>query len=100
MSYEPRYRSRDRADTVANVVRFVVGLVVTIFVLHVLFVVLDANAANSVVSLVYALAKTLVLGFGDVFTPHDAVIGVVLNYGLAAVVYLVVGELVVKALRR
>jgi hypothetical protein len=100
MSYEPYYRRDSRAGTVANVVRLVVGLVVMIFVLHILFVVLSANESNSIVSLVYVLAKTLVLGFGDVFTPHDALIGVVLNYGLAALVYLVIGELVVKALRR
>jgi hypothetical protein len=100
MSYEPYYRNDSRSNTVANVVRLVVGLVVTIFVLHILFVVLSANEGNSIVSLVYGLAKTLVLGFGDVFTPHDALVGVVLNYGLAAVVYLVIGELVVKALRR
>ena len=100
MGYEPYYRSDSRSSTVASVVRLVVGLVVTIFCLHILFVVLGANEGNSFVTLVYALAKTLVLGFGDVFTPHDALIGLVLNYGLAAVVYLVVGELIVKALRR
>jgi hypothetical protein len=97
MSY---YRREGGASSVAGLIRLVVGLVVLIFALHVLFVVLDANDANAVVSLVYGLAKTLVLGFGDVFTPHDAVIGVVLNYGLAALVYLVIGELVVKALQR
>jgi hypothetical protein len=97
MSY---YRREGGASGVAGIIRLVVGLVVLIFALHVLFVVLDANEDNAVVSLVYGLAKTLVLGFGDVFTPHDAVIGVVLNYGLAALVYLVIGELIVKALQR
>lgn len=90
----------DGADTVANVVRTVVGVVVSIFVLHVLFVVFDANQGNEFVSVIYTLAKTLVLGLGDVFTPEDALLGVVLNYGLAALLYAVVGRLIVKALRR
>jgi hypothetical protein len=93
-------RHDDGADTIAAIVRVVVGLIVTIFVLHVLFVVLHANRGNEFVSLVYTLAKTFVLGLGDVFTPRDALLGVVLNYALAALVYLVVGQLVVKALRR
>ncbi|MCI2424090.1 hypothetical protein MOQ72_42500 [Saccharopolyspora sp. K220] len=97
--YERR-RHDDGADNVANIIRVVVGLVVTVFTLHVLFVIFDANQGNEFVSFVYLLAKTLVLGLGDVFTPDDALLGVVLNYGLAALVYLVVGQLVIKAIRR
>lgn len=81
-------------------IRAVVGAVVSVFALHVLFVVFDANQGNGFVSSIYLLAKTLVLGLGDVFTPDDALLGVVLNYGLAALVYLVVGQLVIKAVRR
>lgn len=93
-------RRGDGANSVANVIRAVVGVVVTVFVLHVLFVVFDANQGNEFVSVIYTLAKTLVLGLGDVFTPEDAVLGVLLNYGLAALVYLVVGQLIIKSLRR
>ncbi|CAM01995.1 hypothetical protein SACE_2714 [Saccharopolyspora erythraea NRRL 2338] len=76
------------------------GVVVTVFVLHILFVVFDANQGNEFVSFVYGLAQVLVLGLGDVFTPDDALLGVILNYGLAALVYLVIGRLIVKAIRR
>lgn len=93
-------RHDEGARTVANVIRVVTGVIVTIFVLHILFVVLHANQSNDFVSFVYMLAKTFVLGLGDVFTPHDAVLGVVLNYGLAALLYLVLGQLIIKALRR
>ncbi len=93
-------RRNDGANTVANIVRVVTGVVVTIFVLHILFTVFDANQGNDFVSFVYSAAKVLVLGLGDVFTPNDALLGVVLNYGLAALVYLVVGQLVIKMLRR
>ncbi|GHE75851.1 hypothetical protein GCM10017786_00920 [Amycolatopsis deserti] len=72
----------------------------TVFALHVLFVILDANHHNGFVHAVYVLAKTLVLGLGDVFTPDDALIGVIMNYGLAALVYAVVGHLIIRALRR
>ena len=98
--YEERRRREEAGDTVANVVHIVTGAVAAIFALHILFVVFDANQGNEFVSFVYGLAQVLVLGLGDVFTPDDAVLGVVLNYGLAALVYLVIGRLIIKAIRR
>lgn len=98
--YPGNRRGDDNAETVANVVRVVTGITTAIFVLHIAFVVLGANQGNGFVSTVYTLAKTLVLGLGDVFTPDDALLGVFLNYGLAALVYLVIGQLIIKALRR
>lgn len=93
-------RGDDGANTVANIVRVVTGVIASVFVLHILFVVLHANQSNDFVSFIYSTAKVFVLGLGDVFTPSDATAGVVLNYGLAALVYLVIGQLVIKMLRR
>lgn len=98
--YPPAQRRNGAGDGVANLVHVITGVIVTIFVLHILFVIFGANQGNEFVSLVYGLAQTLVLGLGDVFTPDDAVLGVALNYGLAALVYLVIGRLVIKAIRR
>lgn len=95
-----RHRERADSESVASVVRVLIGAIVAIFVLHVLFVVFDANQGNGFVTFVYGAAKVFVLGLGDVFTPDDALLGLVLNYGLAALVYLVIGQLVIKALRR
>lgn len=78
----------------------VAGLIATIFVLHIVFTLFGANESSGIVSFVYQVAKVLVLGFGDVFTPDDATLGLVLNYGLAAIVYLVIGRLIARALRR
>ncbi|TYC20826.1 hypothetical protein FXF52_29275 [Micromonospora sp. MP36] len=71
-----------------------------IFALHIFFSLAKANQSNGFVEFVYVLAKVFVLGFGDVFTPNDAKVGLVLNYGLAALVYLVVGRLIARALRQ
>lgn len=98
--YEARTRRDDGANAIANVVHVITGLIATVFVLYILFVVLGANHANGFVATVRMLAKALVLGLGDVFTPNDAVLGVVLNYGLAALVYLIIGHFIARALRR
>ncbi len=97
---ETRERREDRARTLGTVIHVAAGVIATIFVLHIVFVLFGANQGSGFVSFVYGTAKVLVFGFGDVFTPGDATIGLVLNYGLAAIVYLVVGRLLAGALRR
>ena len=98
--YRPRRRPGQVGDTVARIVRIVVSIVLLVFALHVLFVVLDANQGNGFVSFIYTLAQTFVLGLGDVFTPDDALLGVILNYALAALIWFIVGELIIKIVRR
>lgn len=93
-------RRTDTATIVARVVVGVTGGVALVFALHIFLSLADANENNGFVQFVYGLARVLVLGFGDVFTPDDAKIGLVLNYGFAAVVYLVIGQLIAKVLRR
>ncbi|WP_246537695.1 hypothetical protein [Saccharopolyspora endophytica] len=96
----PPRRPGQVGDTIARVVRIVVSIVVLVFALHVLFVVLDANQSNGFVSFIYTLAQTFVLGLGDVFTPEDALLGVVLNYALAALIWFIVGQIIIKIIRR
>ncbi|QUH04399.1 hypothetical protein HUO13_29700 [Saccharopolyspora erythraea] len=97
---EKRARRADRANTLAMVVHLFTGVVATVFVLHIVFQLFGANPDSGFVSFVYQTARIFVFGFGDVFTPGDATFGLVLNYGLAAAVYLVVGRVVAGALRR
>jgi branched-subunit amino acid transport protein AzlD len=94
------YRRRDGAGTLANVIHLIVGIIVSIFLLHILFVVFEANQDNGFVDGIYNIAKVFVLGLGDVFTPDDAKVGVVLNYGFAALIYLIISQLIVRALNR
>lgn len=94
------YRRRDHAGSVAAVVHLITGLIATIFLVHILFVIFEANQGNGFVHGVYTMAKVFVLGLGDVFTPDDAKLGVVLNYGFAALIWMVIGQLVVRALNR
>lgn len=95
-----RDRHIDRLNTLSNTVYVVTALIALTFVLHIVFVLTGANGNSGFVSFTYFVAKVFVLGFGDVFTPTDAKIGLVLNYGLAAIIYVVVGRVVARALRR
>jgi hypothetical protein len=99
----PAPQQRNQTHTATIVARLAVGVtgsVAFIFALHVFFSLANANQNNGFVQFVYVLAKVFVLGFGDVFTPNDAKIGLVLNYGLAALVYLGIGKLIARTLRQ
>ncbi|MER6993958.1 hypothetical protein ABT337_32715 [Saccharopolyspora hirsuta] len=96
---EPRF-SGPSADTIGRLIGVFTGLIALIFLLHIIFVVTGANQDNGFVSFTYGTAKFFVFGLGDVFQPGDATIGVVLNYGLAALIYLFGGRIVARALKR
>lgn len=87
------------ADAIGRTIQIVTSLISLAFVLHVIFVLSGANQENGFVSFTYSVVKIFVFGLGDVFQPGDATIGVVLNYGLAALVYLFGGRIIARALR-
>jgi hypothetical protein len=81
-----------------RVLQLVVSVVVLIIVAGVLLVVLKANPANSIVSEVHSWARWLAGPFDGMFSFHSANTAVAVNWGIAAVVYLLVGGLIVRLL--
>jgi hypothetical protein len=75
-------------------------VVVATLAVHIVFVAFEANPANELVNTVSEWARGMAWQFKDVFQPADPKIEVVVNYGLAAVVYLVVGRLLIGLVRR
>ncbi|MEO8687959.1 MAG: hypothetical protein ABI611_07035 [Solirubrobacteraceae bacterium] len=84
----------------ARVLEIVVAVVAVIIALDVLLVVLEANPANDIVKLVHDAGRWLAGPFKDVFTLDDRKLEVAVNWGIALLVYVVVGRLVAGLLRR
>ncbi|MEV8015342.1 hypothetical protein AB0O76_03070 [Streptomyces sp. NPDC086554] len=78
---------------VADVMGFVLGLWILMYLL-------DANRANDLVQFVHDVARWLAGWSHDLFTFDDAWARVVSGYGLAAVVYVLVGDAIAGRLRR
>lgn len=74
------------------------GVVVGILVIYVLMVLTKANPANGLVKFFKDASKPLAWQFKDLFTPRTRRANVVENYGLAAVVYLVVTVAIARVL--
>ena len=88
------------AGLLARVVRLVVSVVVLILVAGILLVVLKANPTNTIVSEVHGWARWLAGPFDGIFSFHNARIAIAVNWGIAAVVYLFVGGLIVRLIGR
>jgi len=75
-------------------------LFVLVLVAHVALLLGDANSANGITRFVAYWAERLQLGFRDLFTPADARVQVLVNYGLAALFWLVVSSVLARLVRR
>lgn len=84
----------------AGVVRWVGLLVVVILVVRVLLTVGDANPHNGITSFFTTWSDFFAWGFKDLFTPDDAKLRVLVNYGLAAICWLIVSSILARILRR
>ena len=84
----------------AGIVGWVGRLIALVLVVHVVLVMGNANPDNPIAGFVRDLAEPLALAFKTLFTPEDAKLGLLVNYGLAAVFWLVVTSVAVRLIRR
>lgn len=83
----------------AGIVRWVGLAFALVLVLHVVFVIGEANAENGIVQWVGDASRNLAVGFHDLFQPADPKLLVLINYGIAAIFWLVVSSIVAKVIR-
>ncbi|MFD4644529.1 hypothetical protein ACFWN2_44990 [Lentzea sp. NPDC058436] len=84
----------------AGVISWVGLALAVVLVVHVVLTVGGANPDNLITSTVKELAEPLALAFKDLFSPEDAKLRVIVNFGLAALFWLAVRAIVLKLVRR
>ncbi|WP_327091293.1 hypothetical protein OIE66_11815 [Nonomuraea sp. NBC_01738] len=82
------------------IVTIAARLIALVFVLHAAFAIFKANALNTWYQVVESLANSLSLGLTSLFQLSDVRWEVVVNHGLAAVVWLIAGSVITGLLRR
>jgi hypothetical protein len=92
--------ARRGIDALAGVLRIVGMLIVTVLVVHIVLTLLDANPANVLAALIRDAANTFSLGLEDLFLPADPKLGVLFNYGAAALLWFAITTVVVRIVRR
>jgi hypothetical protein len=84
----------------ARIVSLVTTVVVSLIVIAIILVLLDANRDNQIVDWLIGAGDFLAEPFDNVFQPDGEKARIGVNWGLAAVVYAFVGGLIVRLLRR
>jgi hypothetical protein len=85
---------------IARIVSLVTSVVVGLIVIGIVLVLLEANRDNAVVDWLVGAAGWLAEPFDNVFSMDSRKERIAVNYGLAAVVYALVGGLILRVLRR
>jgi hypothetical protein len=91
MAVIERRRRRFHGRGLGDLIFLVAVIVAIILIAHIIFVLVDANAANDIVKTDADWAAWWATWFLDLFTPASHKLNVFLNYGLATLFYLVVG---------
>ncbi|MBY8885144.1 hypothetical protein K7472_09845 [Streptomyces sp. PTM05] len=94
------YRARYGGSGAARLVAGVADAAALILIVWIVMWFLDANRANDLVNWVHNAADWLSGWSRDLFTPRAGWLRTVLNYGIAAAVYLAVGHFVADRIRR
>jgi membrane-bound ClpP family serine protease len=84
----------------ARLVDLITAAVVLLIVLGIVLVVLKANPANQIVTWVHDAASFLAGPFDNLFKLRNPRTETAVNWGIAAVVYLIVGRFIARLLRR
>ena len=87
-------------NAVARALRTIGYAIVAVLLLHIVLTLLQANPANVVAALVARLAETFDLGLSNLFLVDDPMLAVLLNYGAAALAWLLIVAVVVRLVSR
>jgi hypothetical protein len=85
---------------VARVVRLITSVVVGLLVVGIVLVLLEANRSNEIVDWLLGAGEFLAEPFDNVFDPDGRKARIAVNWGLAALVYGLIGGLIARLLRR
>jgi hypothetical protein len=95
-----RWHVSSGRGTAARVVFGVTAVFALIEALYILMIILGANTANGFFVFIRSLAEPLALFFPGLFATGNFNLDVILNYGLAAVFWLVVGSILARIIGR
>ena len=84
----------------ARIVSLITSVVVGLVVVGIVLVLLEANPGNTIVGWLLDAAAWLAEPFDNVFSLDGRKERIAVNYGLAALVYALVGGLIARLLRR
>jgi hypothetical protein len=85
---------------IARLITAVASVVAAIIVVAIVLHLLNANPSNTIVDAIHQAGSWLSSPFHNLFSPKDGDLRMALNWGLAALVYLVVARVIARIVMR
>jgi hypothetical protein len=82
------------------VITLIAGIIAGVIVLGIVLVLVGANQANTIVDFILDIGRFFVRPFRDLFPQDDPKENIVVNWGIAALAYLIVGAIIARIVRR
>lgn len=92
-------RSLSSRYSIARVITGIGALFALIEVVYILMLIFGANQTNAFFAFIRSIADPLALFFPGLFNPGNYDVAIILNYGLAAVFWLVVTGIIARIVR-
>lgn len=89
-----------RTRSPASVITTIAAIIAGIIVLGIVLVLIGANQRNTIVDLILDVGRFFTRPFRDLFPQDDPEQDVLVNWGIAAVAYLLVGAIIARIVRR
>lgn len=96
----PDYQRIRTVNVVCTIINVITATFAIVLGVHILLVLGNANMANGFASFVDGWASGIRLGLTGLFTPGEAKVATLLNEGLAAILWLVIGGVLTYLIRR
>jgi hypothetical protein len=90
---------RSSGSGIARIISAIFAIIAVVLLVHIVLVFADASTTSTIVKDIADLAAKLAWGFKSLFSFSSAKLTAFVNYGLAALAYLVVGGILVRLFR-
>jgi hypothetical protein len=92
--------TRTRYRSPGSVITTIAGIVAAIIIVGIILVLVKANPANDIVDFILDVGRFLTTPFHNLFPQDTPQRDILVNWGIAAIVYLIVGALLARLVRR
>jgi hypothetical protein len=92
--------TRTRYRSPGSVIQTIAGVIAGVIILGIVLVLVKANPNNQIVDFILDIGRFLTKPFHGLFPQHDPRQDILVNWGIAAIVYLIIGAIIARLARR
>jgi hypothetical protein len=92
--------TRTRYRSPGSVIQTIAGVIAGILIVGIVLVLIKANQSNDIVHFILTLGRFFARPFEDLFPRANPRQDILLNWGIAAIVYLLIGAFIARLARR